>query len=122
MLPKVLFLKYGIPFDYILYVFHKHFSFSSFTLQMLTTWSSRYGAAETNPTSNYDAAGSIPGLSQWVNIRCCCELWCRSQTQLGSCVAVALARLTAIVPIRPLAWEPPYATGVPLIRKKSSEY
>ena len=35
------------------------------------------------------------------------------QTWLGSCVAVALAvRLAATAPIRPLAWEPPYVTGV----------
>lgn len=28
----------------------------------------------------------LSGLRSW----CCLELWCRSQTQLGSCVAVAL--------------------------------
>ena len=27
--------------------------------------SSHYGAAETNPTSNPEVAGSIPGLAQW---------------------------------------------------------
>ena len=38
-----------------------------------------------------------------------------SQTCLGSCVAVSVAllcllrRLVATAPIRPLAWEPPYA-------------
>ena len=31
--------------------------------------------------------------------------------RLGSRVAVALARLTATAPIRPLVWEPPYAAG-----------
>ena len=36
----------------------------------------------------------------------CHELWCRSQTQLRSRVAVAMAL------IRPLAWEPPYVTAV----------
>ena len=36
---------------------------------------------------------SISGL----RIQCCCELWCR---------------LAATAPIRPLAWELPYATGV----------
>ena len=40
----------------------------------------------------------------------CCELWCNSQTQLGSCVAVAW--------IGPLAWELAYAMGVALKRKK----
>ena len=45
----------------------------------------------TNPTGNHEVAGLIPGLAQWVKDRGCCELWCRSQTQLGSYVAVALA-------------------------------
>ena len=30
------------------------------------SWSSCRGAAETNPTRNYEVAGSIPGLAQWV--------------------------------------------------------
>ena len=29
-------------------------------------WSSRRGAAETNPTRNHEAVGSILGLTQWV--------------------------------------------------------
>ena len=28
--------------------------------------SSRHGAAETNPSSNHEVAGLIPGLAQWV--------------------------------------------------------
>ena len=48
------------------------------------------------------------------------ELWCRSQTWLGSCVAVAVAvaRSVATALIRPLAWELPYAAGVALKSKK----
>ena len=42
---------------------------------------------ETNPTGNHEVAGSFSGL----RIRHCCELWCRSQTWLGSWVAVAVA-------------------------------
>ena len=38
------------------------------------------------------AAGSIAGLAQWVKDWCCCELWCRSQTWLGSGVAVAVLK------------------------------
>ena len=30
------------------------------------TGSSCRGTAETNPTKNYEVAGSIPGLAQWV--------------------------------------------------------
>ena len=54
------------------------------------------------PTSIHEDAGSVPGPSQ-----CCRELWCGSQTLLGSRVAVTVA-------IWPLAWEPPYATSVAL--------
>ena len=61
--------------------------------------SSHLGAAEANPTRNNEVVGSIPGLAQWVKdplsglrIRCCREPWCRSQTQLGSGIAVALAQ------------------------------
>ena len=44
----------------------------------------------------------LGGLRIWH----CHELWSRLQTQLRSCVAVALTAL-----IWPLAWEPPYGTG-----------
>ena len=42
-----------------------------------------------NPTGNHEVLGSIPDLAQWV--KCCRELWCRSQTRLGSGVSVAVA-------------------------------
>jgi len=45
----------------------------------------------TNPTRKHEVVGSVPALAQWLRIWCCCELWCRLQTQLGSGVAVALA-------------------------------
>ena len=52
--------------------------------------SSHLGAVETNPTRNHEllvrALASLSGL----RIRCCCELWCRSQTRLGSGIAVAV--------------------------------
>ena len=43
-----------------------------------------------NPTSIHEDAGSIPGLSG-LRIQCCPELPCRSQLQLGSGIAVAVA-------------------------------
>ena len=62
---------------------------------------------------------SLSGLM----IRHCCELWCRSQTPLGSDVAVAVwRRPAAIAPIGPLAWEPPYAVDVaPKSKKKKTK-
>jgi len=56
----------------------------------------------------------VPSLASLSGLRMrhCRELWCRSQTRLWSCVAMAA------VPIRPLAWEPPYAAGVALKSKK----
>ena len=48
------------------------------------------GAAETNLTSIHEDARWIPDPTQGVRIRHCCEMWCRSQTQLGSGVAVAV--------------------------------
>ena len=46
-------------------------------------------------------------LLRGLRIQHCSELWYRLQTRLGSHVAVALVQAW----IRPLAWEPPYATG-----------
>ena len=62
-----------------------------------------------NPTRNHKVAGPFPGLTQ-------CELWCRSQTKLGSDVAVTVATVL----IRPLAREPPYALDVALEMTKQT--
>ena len=39
----------------------------------------------------HEDEGSVPGLAQGLGIRHCCELLCRSQMQLGSVIAVAVA-------------------------------
>ena len=44
----------------------------------------------TNPTNINQEVGSIPGLTQRVKDLALPELWCRSQTQTGSGVAVAV--------------------------------
>ena len=52
--------------------------------------SSCHGSVEMNPTSNHEVAGLIPGLTQWVGILRCCELWCRLLMQLKSRAVVAV--------------------------------
>ena len=43
----------------------------------------------TNPSRKHEVAGSVPGLTG-LRIRRCRELWCRSQAQLGSGIAVVM--------------------------------
>jgi len=64
------------------------------------------GSAETNVTSNYEVAGSIPGLAQWVKDLTLLWMW---------------RRPAAVAPIRPLAWEPPYAVDTALKSKKKKK-
>jgi len=58
--------------------------------------SSHRGATETNPTRNHEVVSEIPGPSQWVKDLTLLWLWHRP---------------AVVAPIRPLAWEPPYAAG-----------
>ena len=50
-----------------------------------------------------------------------CELWCGSQTRLGSCVAWLWCRPVAAAPIRSLAWESLYASGAALKRETKKQ-
>ena len=54
--------------------------------------------------------GSLALLSG-LRIRRCSELWCRLQMRLGYALLWLWHRPVATVPIRHLAWEPPYAAG-----------
>ena len=78
--------------------------------------SSCCGSEETNLTSIHDEAGLIPGLARGFGIPSCHELWCRSQTWLESCAAVAVP-----APVCPLAWDSPYAVGVALKGQKKKK-
>ena len=65
--------------------------------------SSYCGTAEMNPTSIYEDAGLIPGLTQWGKDPVLLWLWCRP---------------AAVAPIQPLTWVPPYAIGMALKKKR----
>ena len=69
-----------------------------------------------NPTRNHEVAGSVPALAQWVNDALSCGVGCRR----GSDTALLWLwrRPAATAPIRPLAWEPPYAVGAALEKTK----
>ena len=60
---------------------------------------------------------SLSGL----RICCCLELQCRSQTGLGSGIAVAVVWAAATAPIPPLAWKPPCAVDAALKRQKQKK-
>ena len=51
---------------------------------------SRCGSLVTNPTSIHEDSSSTPHLTQWVMDQCCCELQCRSHTQLKYHIAVVM--------------------------------
>ena len=72
----------------------------------------------TNPTRDHKITVSIPASLSGLWIWRCCALWCRSDPAL----LWLWRRLAAIAPIRPLAWEPPYAESVALeIPKKTKK-
>ena len=53
--------------------------------------SSCCGSSVKNPTSIHEVEGLIPGLAlSGLGIRCCHELWCRSQAWLRSGIAVSV--------------------------------
>ena len=69
----------------------------------------------TNLTRNPEVAVGSLALLSGLRIRCGRELWCGSQTLLGS----LWCRLVATALIRPLVWELPYAMSMALKKQKA---
>ena len=79
--------------------------------------SSPRGVVATNLTRDHEVAGSIPGLAQQVKdpgIAVSCGVGCRRGLDLK--FLWLWCRPAAVVPIGPLAWEPPPAMGAALKR------
>ena len=76
----------------------------------------------TKTTGNHEFGGLNPALAQWVKnlvLPLSCGVGCRRGSDpafwwLGQ-------RPAATAPIRPLAWEPPYATGAALEKAKKTK-
>ena len=73
----------------------------------------------TNLTSIHKDTSSIPGLAQWVGnlvLPRGCGVGHRSSSD--PTLLRPWHRLETTAPIQPLAWEPPYAAGMPPKRQK----
>ena len=92
-----------------------HFMFCVFYHNKKHWRSSSCSTSEMNPTSIHENAGSIHGLARWV--KDLALLWAVAQVadlaQIPCCCGCGVGQ-AAVAPIRPLAWEPPYAVGVAL--------
>ena len=66
----------------------------------------------TNPTGNHEVAGLIPGFAQWVKDLASVSCGVGHKCSLDPTLLWLWRRPAAMAPMRPLAWEPPYATGV----------
>ena len=74
-----------------------------------------------NTTSNHEVVGSIPGLAKWVK-GLGTAMSCRQATNVGldSALLWLWCRPAPAALIQPLAWEPPYAEGMAIKRKKET--
>ena len=76
----------------------------------------------TNPTRNHEVVGLTPGLTQWVKesgVAMSCGIGGRRG--LDPVLPWLWCRPAAPAAIRPLAWEPPYASDAALEKTKTNK-
>ena len=84
--------------------------------------SSHQGSAVTNPTRNHEDTGLIPGLAQWVKDVAGVAVSYGVGQKHGLDLVWLWLWPAATAWIQPLAWEPPCAVGVALIRPKKKKF
>ena len=106
---------------YYILVDHFNISIASFGKNMkFTIRSSCLGSEETNLTSIGQDEGSIPSFPQWVK-GSGVVVNCGVGHRHGSDLVWLWHRPASTAPIRPLAWEPPYAASAALKRAKKKK-
>ena len=83
-----------------------NYSTYNFLEQKCCGGSSRRAAGETNPARNHEVGVRSLALLSGLRIWRCHELWCRP---------------AATAPVRPLAWEPPYAEGAAALKRQKDQ-
>ena len=74
-----------------------------------------------NLRSTHEDVSSISDRVQWARDQCCHKLWCSPRRSSDPKLQWLWCGWAAVAPIRPLAWELPYATGAALKSKKKKQ-